>query len=93
VAAIEELLARFSQPAVLVGDTTQEDPDAYAEVALRHPGRIRAVLVRATPARPRGLRRAEGLAGEVRRAGALFSVGPAATLRRAAAEAGLCEGA
>jgi phosphatidate phosphatase APP1 len=89
ISSIEKILEHFPQPVVLVGDTSQEDAAAYAEVALRHPGRVRAVLLRAAPARPGNRRRAEGLAGEVRRTGTLFSVGGAATLRNAAGEAGL----
>jgi phosphatidate phosphatase APP1 len=45
--AIEHILA--THPAlrfVLLGDSGQQDPEIYAEVAARHPGRILAVYIR-----------------------------------------------
>lgn len=90
IASIEMLLEQFPQPAVLVGDTSQEDAVAYASVAVRHPGRVRAVLLRAVPARPGNRQRAERLAEKVGRTGTLFSVGNPTVLREAAARSGLC---
>ena len=56
---IEELLDFYPDlPFVLVGDSGQEDPEIYQEAVRRHPGRIRAVLVRdvTEPARDRAVR-------------------------------------
>jgi phosphatidate phosphatase APP1 len=45
--AIDELMAAHpGLQAVLVGDTGQHDPQVYAEVAERWPGRVRLVILR-----------------------------------------------
>jgi phosphatidate phosphatase APP1 len=45
--AIDALMAAHPDlPAVLVGDTGQHDPQVYAAVAARWPGRVRLVLLR-----------------------------------------------
>jgi phosphatidate phosphatase APP1 len=47
---ITELLAEHPHLAwVLVGDSGQDDPAAYAAVARAHPGRIRAIYIRDVP--------------------------------------------
>ncbi len=44
---IEQLLADFPNlPFVLLGDSGQKDPAIYAEVAARHPDRVRAIYIR-----------------------------------------------
>ena len=46
--AIDTLLAAYPDlPFVLIGDSGERDPLTYAEVAARHPGRIKAVYLRA----------------------------------------------
>lgn len=47
LAQIEAVLETYPDlPFVLVGDSGQKDPEIYAEVAARYPGRIRAIYVR-----------------------------------------------
>lgn len=47
LARIRELFDAFPHlPFVLVGDSSQADPEVYAEVARRYPGRVRAVYIR-----------------------------------------------
>jgi phosphatidate phosphatase APP1 len=47
LARIDELFAAYpGLPFVLVGDSAQADPEVYADVAARHPGRVRAVYIR-----------------------------------------------
>ena len=44
---IHEILSAYpTLPFILVGDSTQEDPEIYAEVVRQYPGRILAVYVR-----------------------------------------------
>nr|WP_272911493.1 App1 family protein [Loktanella sp. M215] len=46
--AIDRLLAAHPDlPVVLVGDTGQHDAQIYADAAVRHPGRIARVILRA----------------------------------------------
>src|SRR5690606_26141233 len=46
-AQIEQILLTYPRlPFVLVGDSGQEDPKIYREVALRFPGRILAIYIR-----------------------------------------------
>ena len=45
--AIEALMADFpGRDFVLVGDSGESDPEIYGDIARRHPGRVRAVLIR-----------------------------------------------
>jgi len=43
---IEELIQRIPLPAILIGDSGQHDATLYAEIATRHPNRIRAIYIR-----------------------------------------------
>lgn len=44
---IEEILSFYPHlPAVLVGDSGQEDAEIYQQAVVRHPGRIRAIFIR-----------------------------------------------
>jgi phosphatidate phosphatase APP1 len=44
---IREILATYpSLPFILVGDSSQEDPEIYADIVATHPGRILAVYIR-----------------------------------------------
>jgi phosphatidate phosphatase APP1 len=50
---VEEVLAAIGElPVVLIGDSGQRDPELYAEVVRRHPGRVRAVYIRDVSRRP-----------------------------------------
>jgi len=56
----EEFLTAFaSLPFVLLGDSGQEDPEIYAELAARHPDRIALALIRDVGADARRLREIE----------------------------------
>jgi phosphatidate phosphatase APP1 len=53
LARLRELFDAFpALPFVLVGDTTQADPEIYAEVARAYPGRVPAVYIRDVTRRP-----------------------------------------
>lgn len=44
---IERILSTYPKlPFVLIGDSSQDDPDLYAEALRRHPGRLRAIYIR-----------------------------------------------
>jgi len=44
---IDSALSAFGDlPAILIGDSGQHDPEVYADVVRRHPGRIEAVYIR-----------------------------------------------
>lgn len=44
---IEGMLERYAElPFILIGDSGQHDPELYAEVVRRHPGRVLAVYIR-----------------------------------------------
>lgn len=84
LAAVEPLLARWpARRFVLVGDSSQDDPEVYAELARRRPGQVAAVWIRDTPPPARD---AAGHAPEAialrraaleRRLAALFAATPA----------------
>ncbi|MBI4860818.1 MAG: DUF2183 domain-containing protein [Candidatus Riflebacteria bacterium] len=47
IPAIEAVLARLPKRSfVLVGDSGEKDPEIYAEIARRHPGRVRQIFIR-----------------------------------------------
>lgn len=50
LAVLEPLLARWPQRRfVLIGDSSQHDPEIYGELARRHPEQIAAIWIRRTP--------------------------------------------
>lgn len=52
---IEEIFARFPEMKfVLVGDSSEADPQIYADVVRRHPGRVIAVYIRDIAGKRRG---------------------------------------
>lgn len=58
LAAIEPLLARWPQrPLVLIGDTSDHDPEIYGELARRHPHRVSRLLLHDTTGEPRDAER------------------------------------
>lgn len=56
-------------PFILVGDTSQEDPEIYALVVKEYPRRIPAVYIRNVEARPERVTAIRALAAEVEKAG------------------------
>jgi phosphatidate phosphatase APP1 len=56
-------------PFILIGDSTQEDPEIYAEVVHDHPGRIMGVYIRNVFASPERIAAMQHLAAEVEKAG------------------------
>jgi phosphatidate phosphatase APP1 len=51
---IDAVVATYpSLPFILIGDSGQRDPEIYADVARRHPGRIRAIYIRDVTEDPR----------------------------------------
>jgi phosphatidate phosphatase APP1 len=68
-AVIEELMQTYPELSfVLIGDSGEQDPEIYAEVVRRHPGRVLAVYIRKVGGalRDEGVRK---LSAEVRLAG------------------------
>jgi phosphatidate phosphatase APP1 len=73
--AIDALMAAHPDlPAVLVGDTGQHDPQVYAAVAARWPGRVRVVLLREP--RPRRSRADDEALAALTEAGVPVLAGP-----------------
>jgi phosphatidate phosphatase APP1 len=67
---IGEILETYpALPFILVGDSSQEDPEIYARAVEAHPGRILAVYIRSVEARPERSAAIEHLADAVRAAG------------------------
>jgi phosphatidate phosphatase APP1 len=70
---ITEILELYSSlPFILVGDSTQEDPEIYARIVHRFPARILAVYIRNVNPRPERVERIRNLAKEVEEAGSVL---------------------
>jgi phosphatidate phosphatase APP1 len=70
---IKQILETYAQlPFILIGDSGQEDPEIYAEVALLYPNRIRAVYIRNVSRDPGRVDRIKALAEEVLKAGSVL---------------------
>lgn len=87
---IDAMLERYEElPVLLIGDSGQHDPEIYADVVARHPGRVAAVYIRDVS---EGGRRAEEiaeLAAETERSGCpLLLAGDTLAMARHAADAG-----
>ncbi len=68
--AIREIMDAFpSLPFVLVGDSTQEDPEIYSAIVREYPARVLAVYIRSVSPRPERISRIQELAAEVQAAG------------------------
>jgi phosphatidate phosphatase APP1 len=75
LARIEQLLTTYpALPFILLGDSGQEDPEIYAAVAARQPGRIRAVYIRDVTRDERRVQ-VEALGAKIEAAGADFVQG------------------
>ena len=67
---IEDILRTYPRLAfVMIGDSGEEDPELYAGVLRRHPGRIRAIYIRSVDPAPGRIRAIERLAAEVAKTG------------------------
>jgi phosphatidate phosphatase APP1 len=67
---IEDILRTYPRMSfVLIGDSGEQDPELYAGVLRRHPGRIRAIYIRSVDPAPGRMRAIEQLAAEVARTG------------------------
>jgi len=63
---IEDMLARYPDlPFVLIGDSGQHDPEVYAQLVHRHPGRVKAIYIRNISRDPTRGEAIEALAREV----------------------------
>ena len=78
-------------PFVLIGDSGQHDPEIYAEIVARHPGRVRAVYIRDVRARgPERAAEVAAMAEALRAAGAhLVLAADSAAIAEDAARLGL----
>lgn len=64
IARILETYERL--PFVLIGDSGERDPEIYAEIVRRYPGRIRAIYIRSVDRRPQRLAAIATLAETIR---------------------------
>jgi phosphatidate phosphatase APP1 len=87
---IREILDLYpSLPFILIGDTSQRDPEIYREIVRQYPGRILAVYVRNIDPKPTRLASVQALAKEVLDAGSsLLLADDTAAAARHAAERG-----
>lgn len=68
--SIREVLTAFAQlPFVLVGDSSEQDPEIYREVVREFPGRVAAIYIRSVSAGPARCVEIARIADEVREAG------------------------
>lgn len=66
---LRELLALYpALPFILVGDTSQQDPEIYASIVHDHPGRVLAVYIRDVTGTPERAGAVAALAAELERA-------------------------
>jgi phosphatidate phosphatase APP1 len=73
LALIQRMLSLYRDlPFILIGDSGQKDPEIYASVVRRHPGRVLAVYIRNIERDPMRDRAVEKLAGEIAEAGSIL---------------------
>jgi len=63
-------------PVLLIGDSVQDDPEIYAQIAREHPGRVRAIYVRGVDPPPARVRAIEALAAEAAGVGTSLLLAP-----------------
>jgi phosphatidate phosphatase APP1 len=63
-------------PFVLIGDSTEHDPEIYSEMVRRFPRRVRAIYIRSVRPAPARLAAIDRLIGEVRRTGCQLVLAP-----------------
>jgi phosphatidate phosphatase APP1 len=86
---IRRVLTTCAEPAILIGDSGQEDPEIYREVVRDYPGRIRAIYIRNVSMNADRSRAIQALADEVLAAGSsLVLADDTLTAARHAAEHG-----
>ena len=90
IAPIREILDVYpSMPFILIGDTSQRDPEIYREIVRTHPGRILAIYIRNVDPNPERLASVRALEREVLDAGsALVLADDTAAAARHAADHG-----
>lgn len=67
---IREIFETYpSLPFILVGDSTQEDPEIYSKIVREYPARVLAVYIRSVSPHPERVKRIQELAAEVQAAG------------------------
>ncbi len=93
LAAIERIMGTYPMlPFILVGDTSQEDPEIYHEVVTRHPSRVLAIYIRNVTRKAERTAAVERLAADVLTAGsALVLADDTLAAARHAAERGWIE--
>jgi phosphatidate phosphatase APP1 len=70
---IADILNTFtSMPFILIGDSTQEDPEIYTEIVSAHPGRILAVYIRNVRPHPERSAAVQELARRVAQTGSVL---------------------
>jgi phosphatidate phosphatase APP1 len=70
---IQEIIETFKDlPFILIGDSTQEDPEIYTEVVARYPKRILAVYIRNVERDPRRMDEIKALAEQALKAGSVL---------------------
>lgn len=95
LARIREILATYpAMRFILIGDSGQEDPEIYRDVAREHPGRILAAYIRDVLPGPARTATLEVVAGEIREAGSrmIVAVDTIAAAQHAAASGWISEG-
>lgn len=87
---ISEILELYpSMPFILIGDTSQRDPEIYREIVRRNPGRILAIYIRNVDPNPERSSSVQALAKEVLDAGStLILADDTAAAAKHAAERG-----
>ncbi|HYC47789.1 MAG TPA: phosphatase domain-containing protein [Burkholderiales bacterium] len=74
---IDQILETYpALPFVLIGDSGERDPEIYADVVKRHPGRIRAIYIRCVDRRRERLAGLAALAEAVSRTSTQFVLAP-----------------
>lgn len=75
--SIAQVFATYpTLPFILIGDSGQQDPEIYREMAERHPGRVMAIYIRDVTVNPIRSARVEQLAAEVRELGSVMVLVP-----------------
>jgi phosphatidate phosphatase APP1 len=68
--SLERILTTYARlPFVLIGDSSERDPDLYLETASQHPGRVKVIYIRDAGSGPLRRRQLAAMAGEACRLG------------------------
>ena len=74
---IDRVLETYPRlPFVLIGDSTEQDPEIYSEMVRRYPRRVRAIYIRSVRREPARLAAIDRLVEEVRRTGCQLVLAP-----------------